>query len=306
MVLTAAGLVAIENIRAGDVVISTNPDTLDTAEKTVLETYVRQVDKLVHLTVNGEKIVTTVDHPFYVQGRGFINAGNLLTGDTLISVNGEDLLVSSCYIEEREHTTVYNFQVEDYHTYFVGECNVWVHNAEYGNGHYNNNPSDNPKVLADAVEDPNAVYGYSPNPKSDRIGQYANNPELGIDWSDPQKVSKYRQRRIEYHRKNDNIDELIIQMQQNGATPEEIGRAANHQRNLNRLNDYINNNDYVGLERVKQSNLKKYGNEFGLTADDALKKYGSWEMVIEKTKSANPGMDTCCGLYDDYIHLYNN
>ena len=128
MVLTAAGLVAIENIRAGDVVISTNPDTLDTAEKTVLETYVRQVDKLVHLTINGEKIVTTIDHPFYVQNRGFINAGNLLTGDTLISVNGEDLLVPSCYIEEREHTTVYNFQVEDYHTYFVGECGVWVHN----------------------------------------------------------------------------------------------------------------------------------------------------------------------------------
>ena len=53
-------------------------------------------------------------------------------GDTLISVNGEDLLVSSCYIEECEFaTTVYNFQVEDYHTYFVGECAVWVHNANY-------------------------------------------------------------------------------------------------------------------------------------------------------------------------------
>ena len=60
----------------------------------------------------------------------FINAGNLLVGDTLISVNGKDLLVSSCYIEECEFaTTVYNFQVEDYHTYFVGECEVWVHNA---------------------------------------------------------------------------------------------------------------------------------------------------------------------------------
>jgi len=42
------------------------------------------------------------------------------------------LLVSSCYSEECEFaTTVYNFQVEDYHTYFVGESNVWVHNANY-------------------------------------------------------------------------------------------------------------------------------------------------------------------------------
>ena len=29
-----------------------------------------------------------------------------------------------------EPVDVYNFQVEDYHTYFVGECAVWVHNAE--------------------------------------------------------------------------------------------------------------------------------------------------------------------------------
>jgi hypothetical protein len=29
-----------------------------------------------------------------------------------------------------EPVTVYNFQVEDFHTYYVGECGVWVHNAE--------------------------------------------------------------------------------------------------------------------------------------------------------------------------------
>ena len=129
MVLTATGLVAIEKLSAGDVVISTNPDTLETAGKTVLETYVRKVDKLVHLTINGEEIVTTDNHPFYVQGRGFINAGNLLVGDKLISVNGEDLFVEKHRVEEfDEPVDVYNFQVEDYHTYFVGESAVWVHN----------------------------------------------------------------------------------------------------------------------------------------------------------------------------------
>ena len=85
MILTASRLVAIENIKAGDIVISTDPET---AEKTVLETYIRQVDKLVHLTINGEEIVRTDNHPFYVQGRDFIEAGNLLVGDKLISVNG--------------------------------------------------------------------------------------------------------------------------------------------------------------------------------------------------------------------------
>lgn len=140
--LTTAGLVAIEKLKAGDVVISTNPDTLETAPKTVLETYVRQVDNLVHLTINGEKIVTTDNHPFYVQGRGFIEAGNLLVGDKLISVNGEDLVIEKFFIEETsEPVKVYNFQVEDYHTYFVGGCAVWVHNAEYVGANGTQTPS---------------------------------------------------------------------------------------------------------------------------------------------------------------------
>lgn len=93
LVLTTAGLLAIEKINPGDKVISTDPDTLETSEKTVLETYVRKVDKLVHLVINGEEVITTDNHPFYVQGRGFIEAGRLLVGDKLVSVNGDDLLI---------------------------------------------------------------------------------------------------------------------------------------------------------------------------------------------------------------------
>jgi len=159
-------------------------------------------------------------------------------------------------------------------------------------------------VLQEALEDPRAIYGYSPNPNSESIGCYANNIEKGIDWSDPVKVAEYRRRREIYHMKNDNIDELIIKMRKEGFSNEEIARAANMQRNQNRLNDYFVNNDMEGLARVKKRNLKKYGNEFGLDADDAYKKYGSWDKVIEKCKSANPGMDACCGLYDEYYHLY--
>ena len=41
LVMAVAGMVAIENIKAGDKVISTNHETFETAEKTVLETYIR-------------------------------------------------------------------------------------------------------------------------------------------------------------------------------------------------------------------------------------------------------------------------
>ena len=128
-VLALDGFKRIEDIVAGDKIMAADPDTFEIAEKTVLETYVRQVDKLVHITINGEEIVTTDNHPFYVQGRGFINAGSLLVGDKLVSVNGEDLIVEDYYIKlTEEPVSVYNFQVEDFHTYFVGDCSVWVHN----------------------------------------------------------------------------------------------------------------------------------------------------------------------------------
>ena len=65
-----------------------------------------------------------------MQGRGFIEAGNLLVDDKLVSANSEDLVIEKFYIEETENSVdVYNFQVEDFHTYFVGENGVWVHNA---------------------------------------------------------------------------------------------------------------------------------------------------------------------------------
>ena len=167
---------------------------------------------------------------------------------------------------------------------------------------YIHNPSDNPKVLINAIENPKAVYGYSPNPElPSRIREFASKK---YDWTDPKKVADYRERRIKYHKANDNISNLVISMEKDGATLEEIARAANKQRNQNRLNLYIKRNDFEGLAKVKASNLREYGSEEGLRFEDALKKYGSYEKIIESSMGANPGMDACCGLYDEYFHLY--
>ena len=131
----AVSLLAIEKIKSGDKVISTDPETMETSPKTVLETYIREVTTLVHLTVNGEEIVTTVDHPFYVKNQGFIKAGELIVGDKLLDVNGNVLLVENFDVELTDDSVkVYNFQVEDYHTYHVSGLGVLVHNAgDYSN-----------------------------------------------------------------------------------------------------------------------------------------------------------------------------
>ena len=130
LVMAVAGMVAIENIKAGDKVISTNHETFETAEKTVLETYIREDSKLIHLVINGEKVVTTESHPFYVKNQGFIKAGELIVGDELLDVNENVLLVENFDVELTDKPVkVYNFQVEDFHTYYVGENNILVHNA---------------------------------------------------------------------------------------------------------------------------------------------------------------------------------
>jgi len=130
MILTVAGLVAIENIKAGDKVIATNPETFEVAEKTVLETYVRDTTELLHLAINGEVIKTTFEHPFYVKDVGFVEAGKLQVGDKLLDSKGNVLVVEDKKLEiTDEPVKVYNFKVDDFHTYHVGNNGILVHNA---------------------------------------------------------------------------------------------------------------------------------------------------------------------------------
>ena len=58
--------------------------------------------------------------PVLCKNQGFIKAGELIVGDELLDVNGNVLLVENFDVElTDEPTTVYNFQVEDFHTYHV-------------------------------------------------------------------------------------------------------------------------------------------------------------------------------------------
>ena len=83
LILMATGLRAIESIRAGDRVLATDPESGVTEEKAVVETYVRETGRLVHLRVGGELISTTPNHPFWVRGRGFVSAEGCRRGGTV-------------------------------------------------------------------------------------------------------------------------------------------------------------------------------------------------------------------------------
>ena len=165
MILTASGLLAIESIKAGDKVISKNVDTNEQSEKTVIETYRRYVTELVHLSIGGEKIITTHDHPFYVLNKGFINAGKLHVGDVLLDSSGSRIPICEITFESTEsETAVYNFQVSDYHSYYVGNVCVLVHNAEYNKDLISENMQE--RVSNDQV-DPPEKRGCAPTSKED-------------------------------------------------------------------------------------------------------------------------------------------
>ncbi len=129
-VLAAVGYVAIENIVPGDIVYAWNETTDKVELKRVVETYINETDELIHLHVNGEEIITTPSHPFYSPIKGWTDAVYLRAGDILVLVNGEYVVLEKVQHEILEKpVAVYNFQVEDDHTYYVGESGVLVHNS---------------------------------------------------------------------------------------------------------------------------------------------------------------------------------
>lgn len=129
LVATEDGLKAIEDIKEGDYVYSENPETGEKGLKSVVQTFVNKTSELVHVFVNGEEIVTTPEHPFYVPQQGWTAAINLQVGEKLVLSNGMYVTVEKIQQELiARPITVYNFEVEDFHTYYVGENGVLVHN----------------------------------------------------------------------------------------------------------------------------------------------------------------------------------
>jgi RHS repeat-associated protein len=130
LVLTADGYQNIEDVQVGDYVWAWDEETGDIALKQVVETYIREKADLVHIFAAGEEIVTTTEHPFYSPVQGWTAASDLRAGDVLLLVNGEYVVVEKVQHEQQECSVkVYNFQVEDFHTYYVSDSGVLVHNA---------------------------------------------------------------------------------------------------------------------------------------------------------------------------------
>jgi hypothetical protein len=164
---TIDGLENIEDIEVGDLVYSRNEKTGEQGYKEVSNAFSKEVDTLIYIYVGTEKIETTYEHPFWVINKGWVNAEELKVGQNLLLASGEITCIDNIVIERQEQlVSVYNFTVEDWHTYFVSDSEIFVHNA-------------NCIPVPNSTKASNGLY-YKSNGKH-TLGQPGNRPNAGIE-----------------------------------------------------------------------------------------------------------------------------
>ena len=140
LVLTQTGKKPIEKVQKGEKVLAKDPLTGEIAYKTVLQTVQKNTLKLVRIVAGSDTIFATPTHPFYTNN-GWTEAQDLRKGVKLTTANAEVATNQKTYLPRSEievddvaeidsTAKVYNFEVDDFHTYFVGNEEILVHNGE--------------------------------------------------------------------------------------------------------------------------------------------------------------------------------
>jgi hypothetical protein len=126
----------IEEIKKGDEVLSYNEQTRQNEYQPVLQTFVRFANDVLSVKIAGESepIGVTSEHPFFTRSSlsseddgEWRKAGELNIGDQILKSDGTWAIVES--VVSRSNDKVYNFEVSQNHSYFVGEQSLLVHNT---------------------------------------------------------------------------------------------------------------------------------------------------------------------------------
>ncbi|MFF0470805.1 polymorphic toxin-type HINT domain-containing protein [Micromonospora zamorensis] len=137
LVLTADGTYQpIASLAVGDLVTAVDPATNQEIPRPVIDVIVGHGTKhLVEIDLDGddaETLVATSEHPIWVVGNGWTDAGAVRSGDTLLSSDGRNVRVEGV-VDQGWITdvTVYNLNVADTHTFVVRSdgFDVLTHNT---------------------------------------------------------------------------------------------------------------------------------------------------------------------------------
>ncbi|HEY4289739.1 MAG TPA: polymorphic toxin-type HINT domain-containing protein [Puia sp.] len=127
LILTVDGYKPIEKIKAGDIVWAYNDTTHAYGKKKVIRTFEHVRDTVYQVHIGQETINTTSDHPFFVAGR-WLRVKELRAGDSVMTYSGARLVITAIQLVVKR-ITVHNFEVADYHSYYVSASRVLVHNS---------------------------------------------------------------------------------------------------------------------------------------------------------------------------------
>ena len=140
LVSTEYGLIPIKCIEQDDLVWAYDAGQDEMVLCRVTQTFAHQASGLVEIEIDvegppdsvggsGSVIIRATDeHPFWVDGRGWIAARDLNYGDPLKTLDGDLATVRGITFASGP-VCVYNFEVEGTHNYFVSDEAVLVHNA---------------------------------------------------------------------------------------------------------------------------------------------------------------------------------
>lgn len=137
LVESSHGLVPIETLVVGDTVWAIDPQTNQAGYYPITWTTAHTATMVIVLTVQPltdtlglaqEQILATDHHPFWVYGRGWIDASKLRVGDRLLGDAGYTITVVDVDVE-LQSVMVYNFTVDTLHTYTIGHAGILVHNT---------------------------------------------------------------------------------------------------------------------------------------------------------------------------------
>ncbi len=146
LITTPDGDKPISEIEVGDVILAYSEATEEVDIYHVSATHTQRHDTTLDITIDGETLHTTDEHPFYVirdDQEQWVQAKHLHIGDAILSALGETGIVEDIVIVD-EPQTMYNLTVSLVATYLVGDGQWLVHNQ---------GESEVPLILVSDAED---------------------------------------------------------------------------------------------------------------------------------------------------------
>lgn len=128
IVWTELGKRSIESVKAGDRVLSQNPNTGELDYKVVTGITRREQAPMQTIFLGDHELTLTTGHPLWVNGAGWRMAKLLKLGDQVHCLQGSrrvDRLVTV------DNGVAYNLIVDDFGSYFVTDIGVLVHDNTY-------------------------------------------------------------------------------------------------------------------------------------------------------------------------------